>query len=277
MSVTRSRVLATIGASAALGVPFAAPASAQDGATFYANGEQAAFEQAAGARGLAVDLAEDFEDARPAPGFLGLPILAGPPTGSMNDPLDASTSNQFFKPGQIPARLRIQSNLDNDGGDGPNPAGAGGLAISRPSSAGEHATPTTISSPFGESGTRSTDVLSVNDAAHEAYVLDVSLVEFSFVEPGTDPIAGPLVVRVFDEAGASLGSRTIDQEEIGPFLGVVVPDGREIGRVNVSDETGGSELVHSVMAYDADGGNDTGTPTRASNPLADLLESLGLG
>lgn len=271
--------MATIGASAALGIALAAPAAAQQsgGAAFYADGQQAAFEQVVGARGLAVDLAEDFEDARRSGGFLGLSLLAGPPTGPIDDPLDTDTSNQFFQPGKIPARLRLQSNTDNTGATADNPAGAGGLAISQPSSAGEHATPTTISSPFGEGGTRSTDILSVNDAAHEAYVLDVSLVEFSFVQPGTDPIAGPLTVSVFDEAGASLGSTTIDQDDIGPFLGVVVPEGTEIGRINVSDETGGSELIHSVMAYDADGGNDTGIPAPRSNPLADLLEALGLG
>ncbi len=269
----KARLAATVVGIGVFGA-LAGPAAAQSGgATFYDNGEQAAFEQAAGERGLLVDAAEDFEDARPARGFLGL--RTGPPTGPIDDPLDTNTSNEFFRTGQIPAALRFQSNRDNTGATGPAPVGERGLAISRPSSQGTHATPTTISSPFTQEGPVSTDVLSV-DAAHEAYVLDVSLVRFSFVEQGTDPVGGPLTVQVFDEAGASLGSTVVDQEDIGPFLGVVAPEGSEIGRINVS-EPGGSELIHSVVAYDADGGEDTGNGPAAADPLGDLLEALGLG
>jgi len=182
--------------------------------------------------------------------------------------------NQFFSPGQIPGALRFQSNRDNSGVAGPNPVGRFGLAISQPGSVGEHGSPTTISSPFTQDGPVSLDVLSV-DAAHEAYVLDASLVEFSFVEPGRDPVGGPLTVRVYDEGGGSLGSTTVDQDDIGPFLGIVAPEGSEIGRINLS-EPGGSELIHSTVAYDADGGADTGTPAPRSNPIQELLEGLGL-
>ena len=269
----KAGLAATVIGIAALGAS-AAPAAAQSGgATFYEGGGQAEFERAVGERGLAVDSAEDFEDARPGRGFLGL--RTGAPTGPIDDPLDTNTSNDFFQPGQIPAALAFQSNRDNTGTTGPDPVGSRGLAIGRPSSAGTHATPTTISSPFTGEGPVSTDVLSV-DAAHEAYVLDVSLVEFSFVEPGQDPVGGPLTVRAFDEGGAPLGSTVVDQEEIGPFLGIVAPEGSQIGRINVS-EPGGSELIHSVVAYDADGGEDTGNGPAAADPLGDLLKSLGLG
>lgn len=87
--------------------------------------------------------------------------------------------------------------------------------------------------------------------------------------------AGGRTVQVFDEAGAP-GSTVVEQEEIGPFLGVVAPEGSEIGRINVS-EPGGSELIHSVVAYDADGGEDTGNGPAAADPVGDLLKSLGLG
>lgn len=273
--------LAVLGTTAALSLLVVSPTQAQSSAaagqaTFYANGNQAAFESAVAGRGLAVDSAENFEDAKRSPGFLGLGLLSGPPTGSFNDALDATTNNQFFAAGQIPAALRFQSNQDNPGVNGTNPVGQFGLAISQPSSAGTHASPTTISSPVNgadNEGTTSTDVIAVN-AAHEAYVLDISLVEFSFVEPGTDPIGGPLVVNVFDEAGASLGSTVIDQEEIGPFFGVVAPEGSEIGRINISSPSD-SELIHGVVAYDADGGNDMGV-TRTPNALEQLLAGLGL-
>lgn len=267
------RFTMTVAALAAFG-GFAGPAAAQSGgAAFYDNGEQTAFEQAVGERELLVDAAEDFEDARPARGFLGL--RTGPPTGPIDDPLDTNSSNEFFRPGQIPGALRFQSNRDNTGTTGPAPVGSRGLAISRPSSQGMHATPTTISSPFTQNGPVSTDVLTV-DAAHEAYVLDVSLVRFSFVEPGQSPVGGPLTVRVFDEAGAALGTTVVEADQIGPFLGVIAPEGTEIGRINVS-EPGGSELIHSVVAYDADGGEDTGNGPAAADPIGDLLESLGLG
>jgi len=68
----------------------------------------------------------------------------------------------------------------------------------------------------------------------------------------------------------------VQAEEIGPFLGVVAPEGSEIGRINVS-EPGGSELIHSVVAYDSDGGQDTGNGPAAADPVGDLLRSLGLG
>jgi hypothetical protein len=269
----KAGLAATVLGIAALGAG-AAPAAAQSGgATFYGGGGQAEFERAVGERGLAVDSAEDFEDARPGRGLLGL--RTGAPTGPIDDPLDTDTSHDFFRPGQIPAALAFQSNRDNTGTGGPAPVGSRGLAIGRPSSAGTHATPTTISSPFTQEGPVSTDVLSI-DAAHEAYVLDVSLVEFSFVEPGQDPVGGPLTVQAFDEGGAPLGSTVVDAEEIGPFLGVVAPAGSEIGRINVS-EPGGSELIHSAVAYDADGGQDTGNGPAAADPVGDLLKSLGLG
>lgn len=260
----------------AVAVPVA-PAMAQqpDGATFFEAGEQPAFASAAAARGLAVDAAEDFEDARPQRGLLGLPILSGPPTGVMDDPLDARGGGSFFAPGQIPASLRVQSNRQNQGTTGTDPVGRFGLAISRPSSQGSHGSSTTISSPYQESGPVSTDIIAV-DAAHQAYALDVSLVRFSFVEPGTDPVGGPLEISVFDEAGASLGSTQVTADEIGPFVGVIAPPGREIGRINLS-EPGGSELIHGIVAYDADGGADTGSPAPASNPLNDILQALGLG
>lgn len=254
----------------------ASPATAQSGsATFYANGQQVQFQQAVDQRGLAVDSAEDFEDARPQGGPGGLPILQGPPTGPIDDPLDAGTNNEFFRTGQIPKALRFQSNRDNSGQTAGGTVGARGLAISRPSSQGTHATPTTISSPFTEGGPVSSDVLAV-DAAHQAYALDVSLVRFSFVEPGQDPVGGPLTVRAFDEQGNPLGAQVIDQDEVGPFLGIVAPPGREIGRINVS-EPGGSELIHSTVAYDADGGNDTGAGRAPGNLVEDLLGQLGLG
>lgn len=271
--------LCALTAAAGLIVTSETASSADSAATtFYADGSQEEFAEALAARGLEVDAAEDFEDARRTRGPLGLPILTGPPTGTMNDALDSRTSNQFFSPGQIPAALRFQSNQDNPGVDGPNPVGTRGLAISQPSSAGTHASPTTISSPVtgtSDDSTTSTDVIAVG-AAHEAYVLDISLVEFSFVEPGTDPIGGPLEVRVFDEAGALLGTQTVDQEEIGPFFGVLAPEGSEIGRINIAAPTSDSELIHSVVAYDADGGNDTGTRAPRGNPLEELLEGLGL-
>ncbi len=113
----RGRFTATVLGLAAFGA-FAGPAAAQSGgATFYDNGNQAAFEQAVGERGLLVDAAEDFEDARPARGFLGL--RTGPPTGPIDDPLDTNASNEFFQAGQIPGALRLQSNRDNTGATGP--------------------------------------------------------------------------------------------------------------------------------------------------------------
>jgi len=147
-----------------------------------------------------------------------LRLRTGAPTGPIDDPLDTDTSNDFFQPGQIPAALAFQSNRDNTGTGGPDPVGSRGLAIGRPSSAGTHATPTTISSPFTQEGPVSTDVLSV-DAAHEAYVLDVSLVEFSFVEPGQDPVGGPLTVQAFDEGGAPLGRRSCRPRRSAPSSG----------------------------------------------------------
>lgn len=273
-TIKTKKLIGSVAALVALGAATAGPASAQEQATFYANGSQAEFEAAVGERGLAVDSAENFEDARRRGGLLGSSLLSGPPTGAMDDPLDVNTMNQFFVRGQIPAAFRFQSNRDNTGVAGPNPVGSFGLAISQPGSVGEHGSPTTISSPFTQDGPVSLDVLSV-DAAHEAYVLDASLVEFSFVEPGTDPVGGPLSVKVYDEAGASLGSTTVDQDDIGPFLGIVAPEGSEIGRINLS-EPGGSELLHSAVAYDADGGADTGVPAPRSNPIEELLEGLGL-
>lgn len=272
------KTIGSLGAAAVLCAAFSVSATAQEPAqaSFFANGEQEAFEQAVADRGLQVDAAEDFEDAKPSPGFLGL--LPSPATGAFDDPLDAQSDNQFFEPGQIPASLRIQSNKDNPGTGTPNPVGQFGLAVGRPSSAGQHGSPTTISSPVNGSdneGTTSTDVIAV-DAAHEAYALDISLVEFSFVEPGTDPIGGPLLVTAFDEGGGSLGSATIDQEDIGPFFGVIAPEGTEIGTINVAAPTSDSELIHALVAYDADGGKDMGRPPKPGNGLGDLLGGLGL-
>lgn len=134
-----------------------------------------------------------------------------------------------------------------------------GLAISQPGSVGQHGSPTALSSPFTQDGPVSLDVLSV-DAAHEAYVLDASLVEFSFVQPGTDPVGGPLKVSVYDEAGASLGSTTIDQEDIGPFFGVVAPKGSEIGGSTSPSRAGAGR-----------GGRSAGAPAAAEFHAAALL------
>jgi len=249
-----------------------ATANAQDGVTFYGPDERVAFAEALDERDLAIGASENFEDARPTSGLLGLPLLGGPPTGPMDDPLDADTNNGFFRPGQIPDSLAFQSNRDNEGGTGgPDPVGASGLAIGRPSSQGTHESPTTISSPFTQDGPVSTDVISV-DADHEAYALDVSLVRFSFVQPGTDPVGGPLLVSAYDEAGAPIGSQSIDQDDIGPFVGVLAPEGREIGRINIS-EPGGSELFHGVAAYDTQGGGEPAGPAPA-DPVGDLLRDL---
>lgn len=269
--------IAAIGAAPSLGAgsdgTFAAgEAVPMQADGFFADGEQSGFESALSLRGLAVDSAEDFEDASPPKGLNGL--INPAPNGVTTDPLDASTDDDLFQPGQIPAALRFQSNADKGGAGGPDPVGDG-LAVGRPSSAGEHGSPTTISSPFTQEGPVSTDVVAV-DAAHEAYALDVSLVEFSFVEPGQPTTGGPLTVRVFDEAGASIDSTVVEVDEIGPFLGYLAPEGTEIGRINIS-EPGGSELIHSVVAYDADGGNDSGNGSRSRNLLEDLLSGLGLG
>lgn len=265
MRTRLSLALATAALAAAPAVATAADA------TFHT--DPASFESAVSARGLQVDLAEDFEDAKPANGLLGTPLLATP-TGTIDDPLDTRGGGRFFAPGQIPAHLRIQSNRAVPGVSGPAPIGRGGLAISRPSSTGTRTGATAISSPFQQSGPASTDVIAV-DAAHEAYALDLGLVRFSFVEDGASDVGGPLEVRVFDRAGAPMGTKTIGAAELGSFTGVVAPAGRPIGRINVF-EPGGSELIHSVVAYDADGGGDTGTSAPASNPLADILVELGL-
>lgn len=81
---------------------------------------------------------------------------------------------------------------------------------------------------------------------------------------------------MFDEAGAPLGVTTVAADEVGPFLGIVAPQGRTIGRINVS-EPGGSELVHAVVAYDADGAaNDDAPQQPQSDLLGGLLGGLGL-
>lgn len=261
-----TRTAALLAVVAAMALP--AAASAQDAVTFYGPGERAAFDVAVVEAGLALAVDQDFEDAQSPPIFGLVPNPLTPPAGTVPDPLDAASDNTFFDPGDIAPDLAFQSNAASPGLDGPQPLGPNGLVVSRPSVAGTHETQITIGGGTGGTGA-SLDILN-SDPARTAFALDASVVEFSFVEPGTIQDQG-LELAVFDDAGTLLGTLSIAREDIGPFVGFTVPEGTAVGRVNVSSPEAMSELLHGLEAY-ATGATPPERP--GTNPLCGLLPFL---
>ncbi|MCL6624052.1 MAG: PEP-CTERM sorting domain-containing protein [Fimbriimonadales bacterium] len=207
----------------ALGLPLMLSAQS---VIFYT--DQTAFRDAMTAAGKIFKGTEDFEEAR---------IRAGG-VAAMNDPLDASTSNAYFQPGEILHNIRIQSNLSGGAPVAPNPRGTDALAVFGPEFFGS-----TSKGVVANFYVDSLDLIFL-----DTLKTGVGFNTVTFFAPG-----GPVTVTVYDINNVLLGSTQVNANPAGTnFLGIQAIGGARLGRVNIFDPRSpgdGAEGFDNIEAY----------------------------
>lgn len=210
-------------ASAVFVVPSAG--FSQSGVTFF--GSQSQFEAAAQNAGKFMKGMEDFEESTLGPNS----IVA------MDDPLDASTNNDWFNPGDIEPNLRLQSNLNGENSTQLNPRGANALALQSAGFAG-----TVSANVVANFFVDALDLIFLNP--------DKTAVGFNtinFANPSST-----LRVDVYNTANILIGSTVVASDPAGTnFLGMLAPGGQFIGRVNLFDLSGGAEGADNIQMWNA--------------------------
>ena len=180
------------------------------------------FDNAVNESGKILEGVETFEEA----------VIADGTASLMHDPLDTTTDNGFFSPGDILYNLSFQSNLDGPGVNGPNPTGLFGLAVFGAGFGG-----------FPDKGVGSIaadasfDIMSLNPN-HTAIGLRV----FSIINPS------PVEVRVFDKDDQIVGATTVTAAD-GTFIGILMNNQETFSRINLWSRELQTEGVLNVEAY----------------------------
>lgn len=195
----------------------------------------------------------------------------------MDGPVDASTNNGTFSPGDIPSDLAFDSNLNPNGAGGPAGRGPGGngLVAIGPSSAFAPSANTLLAN----NDTDSFDIISL-DPTHTA--LEIKPVHEELLGGGAN-----VDITVYDNnenlVGQLLGANVAGA--LGRRWGILAVNGATIGRVNI--DAGGAFLefggVRSVKTYNdvpplVDTDND-GIPdiddVCPNNPMGMLVDTQG--
>jgi len=210
--------------------------------------------------GMKVLGTEDFEEA----------VLPPPPdnVAVIDDPLDDSTNNGVFSPGDIFEGVAFQSNLDGPGLFGLNPRGVDGLLVLGSGYAGVPDTTITVNA--------------VDDSLDLIAGLPIPIPRPTAVGMEVAAFGGTgfVALNVFDEDDNLAGLIAVGSNPLGTFVGATpihlpkgLRDGNSIGRINLWNP-GGWEGLLSVTTYgyldcpaDFDGDGDVDT--------ADLLFLLG--
>ncbi|MCB8932803.1 MAG: PEP-CTERM sorting domain-containing protein [Chthonomonadaceae bacterium] len=185
---------------------FAVQAGAQS-ITFYT--DQGTFESDALASGKVLKGIEDFEEGRVGPGELGNP----------SDPLNASSSDDVFQPGEIEANLEIASS----GGNGLVALGDGFIG-------------------------NSTIVVGANTFAETT--------NLNFSDPNKCGVGMDLLDPI-GNVGFDLTIYDVNDNQIGffsiaggqSFFGVLAS--QTIGRINVAAQSDGGELIDNIQMWNA--------------------------
>jgi len=246
------------GTDAAVGDYWLTIASASGAVDFYL--DRAEFESLVLGDGMSVLGTEDFEEA----------VLPDPPDNAavIDDPLDESTDNGVFSPGDIFAGVAFQSNLDGPGIMGPYPRGPMGLLVLGPEYAG--APDTTILANVLDDSLDLIAGIPIPIPRPAAVGMEVAAFDGS----------GLVALHVFDDDDNLTGLIAVGSNPLGTFVGATpihLPlgprDANVIGRINLWNP-GGWEGLLSVTTYgyldcpaDFDGDGDVDT--------ADLLFLLG--
>jgi hypothetical protein len=175
----------------------------------------------------------------------------------IDGPVDSTTNNAIFSPGDIPADLSIDSNLNSHGVGGPAGRGPGGAGLAGigPASVFAPASNALIANDDGDSF----DIIS-NDPTHSA--MEVNPLHLG------DMVSTKVDITVYDNGGVLIGQLLAAEANgaAGRRWGILATDGDKIGRVNIEavgpNEFGGVMGVKtyggvqgSIMFFDLDGGD----------------------
>lgn len=163
----------------------------------------------------------------------------------IDDPLDANTSDpDSFPKGILIDNLTFQSNVGGADSSEPNPQGANGLVLLTIDALG-----VTSDTVLAGGAADAFDILSGppdGEPGEQHTALGLNLITFGN--------SGNVTVTVYDENNNFLGriedvpAPVVD----GGFLGMMVPQGLKIGRVNIWNPDGLGEGVYDVAAYFVD-------------------------
>ncbi len=211
--------------------------------------DPALFLDAVNAAGKVLKATEGLEEAE---AVLGPGAIAG-----MADPLDANTNNGIYAPGDIEDNVLFQSNTNgtlgsDDPGTTPNntrtaATGEPGLAVATSGGGFGFLNVAVVANSFEDS-------LDIEDVPgtpnHTAMGIDL------VTALSTTNI---LEVRVWDKNESLLGEVGVILAPNGlgladRFLGILIPSGVTIGRVNIWDTGGGAEGIYGVDLYLPGGG-----------------------
>jgi hypothetical protein len=163
--------------------------------------------------------------------------------GPVDDPLNSASFPPDIWPSVPLDDVTFQSNLDPQGGSGPNPHGSEGLAFLTAPAFGIEGN-ALIANFFADSF----DILSGPPAGdnHTAMAFDVIDV---LPSPG-----GTIRVTVFDQDDNPLGQLTLPALDQNQFVGILTGNDFMIGRVNIWDDLGqsnqGAEGIARIELYD---------------------------
>jgi hypothetical protein len=165
--------------------------------------------------------------------------------GGFADPLNINNiptladGTPFWDAETMLDNVTFQSNLDPQGGQGPNPRGANGLAFATPPFFGIKNN-VLVANTFVDSF----DILSGPPAGdnHTAMALNVVALASG---------GAPIIITVWDKNGEHQ-----TKFEVGPLgdadnavVGILALDGRTIGRVNIYDPSGGAEGMSAIEVF----------------------------
>jgi hypothetical protein len=194
--------------------------SANAAVTFFSSRD--AFRSAASSRGKVLKGTEDFEEGR-----IGVGAILG-----MNDPLDRTTNNAIFQPGEIEDNVRFQSNIGGANDAQPAPHGTNGLAVAN--NVLGYPSKWIVSNYFVDSHDIIFYVPSDNHTAVGGNLISVAG-------------AGPVRIRVYDKQNQLQGEGTIQAAPPGSFAGVLSDS--TIGRINLFSTTNQAEGLDNVEMW----------------------------
>jgi hypothetical protein len=208
-------------------VVFAIPALASAGNGVFFFNDRNAFEAAAAGAGKFMKGIEDFEESS---------LPAGQIVG-VDDPLDATTDNDWFNPGDIEFNLRIQSNTGGANSSVLSPHGASGLALQSAGFAGA-VSDNVVANFF-------VDALDLIFLTQDKTAVGFNTILFAGASTS-------IRIDVYNTGNALIGSTVVAGNAAGTdFLGAQASAGQFIGRINIFDLAGGAEGADNIEMWTA--------------------------
>jgi uncharacterized protein (TIGR03382 family) len=205
---------------------FVAGTSAQAAVMFYDldGGGQAQFD---------ADLATYGYTMQSATAWGGLPDWS---ITGVDGPVNTTTNNAIFNPGDIPFDLEFDSNLNPYGTGGPNGRGPGGTGLVGVGPSGGFGNPSNalLANFFVDSF----DIFDVGGNVVAMEINALTLLGSNVVD-----------LTLYDDNGANIGAFGGSAPTSGHRYGVLVTGADTIGVLNVYDAGGGAEGVMAVTTY----------------------------